>query len=280
MSQDTNKNLDRIVNTLLNDPAVFDSGKTTGLARSIHIYDPANQIENSEIMPYIYVTTTDSLLESTRDTPISSSDSLPPNTVEYKIVIVATGKPTLQEGQKNMYDILKFTRDSLEADPKFPEPGNPGVDEVFSRSIVSDVTRKHKKETTITTTTIILLATIGEEFSITLPSIGIIPLLSQPSNLEGVSFQDNYTQNGSTINRVITKGKDFGTLLVEYESTEALNSQLRAKIFSTIAESVTLNVGTPNERALTVEYMDINPNIPQFDSIPRSILHMEIKTHW
>ncbi len=277
---DHNKNLQRIISRLKADTAVFDEGETTGKPRQILFGSrPNDQALDEKMKPYIYCTTRNSLQNTRRDFGVSTSDSINQTTTEYEINVIADSRSRTERMEEQLYDIIKNTRTALEFDPLFSDPDDQGSDPVFSRSAISDViwdTDSRGKLTGIVT--IILLATIGSEFTITIPGIGLIPLLSQPNAPEGIVFQDDKTQNGSVLNRVITENGDFGSLDVEYESTETLDSAFRAKIFAGIEEAVTLNVGTANERTLTVKYIDINPTA-QFDAIRRSIFHMEIAIH-
>lgn len=276
---DDNKNLNRLADTLKADPAVFDEGETPGLARKILIYDRPNDEGLTEASkPYIYITIPDFPQQSRYDFGVTSPDSVNQISRQYKIVIIGDSRSKTQTSQQQLYDIVKNVRNSLQADPTFEDPDNPGTDPIFSRSIVvEDPWDRETRGQLSTSISLLLLVTIGSEFTITLPGIGEIPLLSQPNAPEGIVFQDDRTQNG-VLNRVITENGDFGAVFVEYESTETLDAALRAKIFAGNEESVTLNIGSPNERTLTVKYIQINPTA-QFDEIRRSILHMEITIH-
>lgn len=271
-----NKNLQRIIARLKADSNVFDNGETVGKPRQILFGSRPNEKDVDESMkPYIYCTTRNSLQKTRRDFGVSTN-SINQTTTEYEINIIADSRSKTERMEEQLYDIIKNTRLALESDPVFSDPENQGEDPIFSRSIISDVDWKTDTRGKLTgIVTIILLATIGSEFTITIPEIGLVPLLSQPNNPEGILFQDDKVQNGSVINRVITESGDFGSLDVEYVSTETLDSEFRDKIFARVEESVTLNIGTANERILTVKYININPTA-QFDAIRRSIFHMEI----
>lgn len=277
---DHNKNLQRIISRLKADTNVFDEGETTGKPRQILFgVRPNDKPLDQPMKPYIYCTTRDFLQKTRRDFGVSTSDSINQITTEYEINVIADSRSRTERMEEQLYDIIKNTRAALEFDPLFSDPADQGEDPVFSRSAISEVNWETDSRGKLTgIVSIILLATIGSEFTITLPTLGLIPLLSQPNNPEGILFQDDKTQNGSVLNRVITENGDFGSLDVEYESTETLDSAFRAKIFAGIEEAVTLNVGTANERTLTVKYIDINPTA-QFDAIRRSIFHMEIAIH-
>lgn len=277
---DHNLNLQRIIARLKADIAVFDEGETVGKPRKILFgVRPNDQPIDESTKPFIYCTTRNFLQKTRRDFGVSNSDSINQTTTEYEINVIADSRSKTETMEAQLYDIIKNTRSALEADPLFSDPDDPGTDPIFSRSAISDVIWKTDSRGKLTgIVSIILLATIGSEFTITLPIIGLIPLLSQPNAPEGIVFQDDKTQNDSVLNRVITENGDFGSLDVEYESIETLDAEFRSKIFAGDEESVTLNAGTANERTLTVKYISINPTA-QFDSIRRSIFHMEIAVH-
>jgi hypothetical protein len=96
-----------------------------------------------------------------------------------------------------------------------------------------------------------------------------VVFLSKPSQQEGIIFDADYPQSGT---RTITEKGDFGSFFGEYESKFALDAAFRAKFG--IEEAVTFKKGS-DQRTVNVVYVDINPTAP-FDSIDRSILHLEI----
>ena len=267
---DNTKNIQRIVDTLLKDINVFDSGVTKGKARAVLFGDPNNNEKLPQSMkPYIYVTTRDFLQTTSRDFGVSNVNSIYTNTVEYEIVLVADSRSKTVEAQKQLYDILKNVRISLEADPLFKDPTT-GLDPVFARSVVSDIpydTKTRGKQTT--SLSIILTATIGNLFTINFPTIGIIAFLSKPASPEGIIFDEDNEQSGR---RTITEKGDFGNIFGEYESTPSLDASFRAKFG--VEEDVTMTIGT-TPRVIKVVYIEINPTV-SFDSIERSILHLEI----
>ena len=149
--------------------------------------------------------------------------------------------------------------------------GNDG-DPVFARSIINDVRWDSETRGKLTTSiSVTLLATIGESFIASFPGIGNILLLSKPNAPQGIVYTDDREQR-PTPNRVITENGDFGSLFVEYESTVPLDDAFRLKFGE--EEDVIITSAT-GSKTYHVQYIDINPTA-QFDSIERTVLHMEI----
>ena len=270
---DNIKNIQRIIDRIKADTNLFDSGATEGKAREVIFGDPEN---NQKIAikqkPAIYVTTKDSIQNSRYNFGYVTADNQAQVSVEYEIVIVANSKIRTVNSQKQLYDILKNLREMITADPRFSDLASPGTDFIFSRSIVNGVKwDSGSKGKLITSVAVTLLATIGAAFTATFPGIGDVILLSKPNAPEGIVFSDNREQK-PTPNRVITENGDFGSLSVEYESTVALDDAFRAKFG--LEEDVTITTAS-GAHVYHVQYIDINPTA-QFDSIERTILHMEI----
>ena len=62
---DHNKNIQRIIDLIKKDTAVFDDGVTAGLLREVNFGDPNNNIKNSiQQKPAVYVTTRNSIQQS------------------------------------------------------------------------------------------------------------------------------------------------------------------------------------------------------------------------
>lgn len=268
---DHRKNIDRIIDRLKDDTEVSDK-TTKGKVRAILFGDPNNNLKlPNSLKPYIYITTRNSLQTTKRDFGVSNINSIYTNTIEYEIVIVADSRSKTEESQKQLYDIIKNVRSNLEADPTFKDPVSID-DPIFSRSIISDSSWDPQTRGKLTTSvSIILTATIGELLKINFPTIGDVIFLSKPNNQEGIIFGDDDEQDGS---RSITPNGLFGSIFAEYESTPLLDAAFRAKFG--VEEDVTVTIGT-TDRTVKIVYIDINPTV-QFDSIERSILHLEIVT--
>ncbi|KKN75407.1 hypothetical protein LCGC14_0380280 [marine sediment metagenome] len=269
---DHTKNINRIIARIKADTALFDSGKTPGKLREVLFGDPENDNKQANtMMPYAYVTTISSLQTSKRNFGVTAATNLRQVTIEYKITVVSNSQIRTAQAQQQLYDILKNLHIMVEADPLFEDPDAPGTGAIFSRSVSSDVPYdENTRGQLITSADIILLATIGETYKITFQSpIGIITLLSKPSNPDGIIFDENFIQNGQ---RNVTEKGDFGSMFCEYEANATLDDQFRAKYGT--EETITLTTGGIN-RILNVLFVEINPTA-QFDEIERSILHLEI----
>ncbi len=189
-------------------------------------------------------------------------------------MIVAASKAKTESSQKQLYDLLKNLRDFVNADPRFTIPAsqlNPGTDPIFARSVISGVKWDSKtRGQLVTSVAVTLLSTIGVAYSANFPGIGDVILLSKPNAPEGIVFSDNKEQTFP--NRVLTENGDFGSIDVEYESTVALDDSFRAKFG--IEEDITITTAS-GAKVYHIKYISINPTA-QFDSIERTILHMEI----
>lgn len=267
---DHKKNIQRIVDKIKADTNLYDNGVTEGKLRDVFFGDPENNSKfTTAQVPYAYVTTRKNLQKSRRDFGITAAENSRQITVEYEIVLVAKSYAKTTQAQKQMYDIIKNLYTLAETDPTFKDPVAAN-DPIFSRCIISEAPYDEPtRGKLIVSTSLILLATIGTSFSIDFPTIGEVAFLSKPSQLEGIIFGDDHDQTGT---RAVTPNGNFGRLDVEYESTFALDAAFRAK-FGT-EESVTFKRGS-DSRVMTVLYVEINPTAT-FDSIERSILHLEI----
>ena len=104
---DHNKNIQRIIDRILADSNLFDSGATVGLLRSVEFGDPANKINQAtKEMPYAYVTTASDLQETTPEIGVSVPDNVKSVTVEYQIVVVAQARDRQVNSQKLLYDLI------------------------------------------------------------------------------------------------------------------------------------------------------------------------------
>lgn len=265
-------NIERIIDVIKDDSNVFDNGATPGLLREVNFGDPNNNNKNSiKQKPAVYVTTNDNI-QSTR---YNFGYSIPNNrnqvTVQYNIVLLAVSKGKTLKSQQQLYSLMKNLELLFESNPRFTDPANPGTDPVFSRSIVNQVPwDKENKGQLVTSITYVLTATIGIAYSANFPTIGDVILLSKPNAPEGIVFSDDREQTFP--NRVLTENGDFGSLDVEYESTVALDDSFRAKFG--VEEDITISTASGN-KVYHIKYISINPTA-QFDSIERTILHMEI----
>lgn len=263
------KNIERIINKVKSDKTLYDNGETLGKFRSVTFGNPENNDKLAiKAKPALYVTTKDSMQNTNYNFGQVMQNNQNQITVEYELVIIAASKFQSKDSQKQLYELIKNLRELVTDDPQFFNGDD--LDPIFSRSIITNVTWESKtKGQLITSASLSLLATIGTAFTITIPGIGLIPLLSKPNNPEGVIYSEDRTQEIK--NRVLTENGDFGSLSVEYESSVVLNNMLREKLG--VEEDVILFNG--ENRTIHVKYIDIN-STAQFDQIERSILHMEV----
>jgi len=269
---DHNVNIQKIINNMLLDPVLFDSGDTKGKLRSVEFGDPPNKIDSSRSMPYAYITTDDSIQETSYDFGTANVDSLGSVTTRYKITVIAQTTDRTENSQKQLYNLIRDVRSFFEANPRQFDIDDPPNNPIFARSVINKVSWKSEtRGKLVTIISFILKATIGDLITATFPGIGDVILLSKPNAPEGIVFTDDREQK-PTPNRVITENGDFGSLNVEYESTVALDDSFRAKFG--LEEDVTITTAS-GAKIYHIQYIDINPTVP-FDGIERSILHMEI----
>ncbi len=212
---DDNKNIQRIIDVIKADTAVFDNGETMGLLREVTFGDPNNNDKNSiKQKPAVYVTTRNSTQKTSYPYGTASSDNVNSVTVEYEIVLLAVSKEKTELSQKQLYTLLTNLRTTLEADSKYSDPQNPGTDEIFSRSIINELPWDNKtKGQLITSISLILVATIGDTSLITIPGLGDLSLLSDTGE-EGRNSTITPNDEGNT---KISKGASVGSRFFEYE---------------------------------------------------------------
>ena len=268
------KNITRILDVIKNDPNSFDP-ETPGKIISAIFGDPPNNNKLTiQERPAVYVTTKDSIQNTRYNFGYLNINNQTQITVEYDIVILATVNSETVDAQKQLYDLIKNIQNLVNADPRFTIPSNqpnPGTDPIFARSVINgvkwDPKLRGKLDASVSVT---LLATIGIAYSANFPGIGDVILLSKPNAPEGIVFSEDREQTNP--NRVLTENGDFGSLDVEYESTVALDDLFRAKFG--VEEDITITTAS-GAKIYHVKYISINPTA-QFDSIERTILHMEI----
>lgn len=269
---DHNKNIQRIIDVIKNDTVIFDNGETVGKLREVNFGNPNNNDKQSiKQKPAVYVTTNDNIQSTRYNFGYSIPDNRSQITVQYNIVLLAVSKAKTESSQKQLYSLMKNLEVLFESNPLFTDPANPGTDPVFSRSVVNQIPwDKENKGQLVTSITYVLTATVGVAFLANFPGIGDVILLSKPNALEGIVFSDDKEQTFP--NRVLTENGDFGSIDVEYESTVALDDLFRAKFG--VEEDITITTAS-GDKIYHIKYISINPTA-QFDSIERTILHMEI----
>jgi len=265
-------NIQKMIDNILLDDKLFDNGDTVGKLRSVQFGDPSNKKDSSKPMPYAYITTDDSIQETSYDFGTANVDSLGSVTTRYKITVIAHAKDRTENSQKQLYNLIRDVRAFFEANPRQFDINDPPNNPIFARSVINKVSWKTEtRGQLVTVISFILKATIGDLITANFPGIGDVILLSKPNAPEGIVFTDDREQK-PTPNRVITENGDFGALFVEYESTVALDDAFRAKFG--IEEDVTITTAS-GAKVYHIQYIDINPTVP-FDGIERSVLHMEI----
>lgn len=272
---DHNKNIQRIIDSVLADTSLFDNGETVGKLREVIFGNPDNDEKLAiKQKPALYVTTKDSIQNTRYNFGFQNTNNQNSITLSYELVLVAVSKSKTESSQRQIYELIKNIRNLVESDPRFTIPvtlPNPGTDPIFSRSVIDNGKWDSKtRGQLITSVSFTLLSTIGTSGTANFPGIGDVTLLSKPNAIEGIVFSDDKEQKFP--NRVITENGDFGSIDLEYESTVALDDSFRAKFG--VEEDITITTAS-GVKVYHVKYISINPTV-QFDAIERTILHLEI----
>jgi hypothetical protein len=271
---DHNKNIQRIVDRMLDDSSIFDGGETIGLVRSVQFGNPPKMKDSSREMPYAYVTTASDLQETSPQIGVSTTDNVKSVTVEYQIVVVAQARDKQVNSQKQIYDIIKNIRAMTESDPLFSDPANPGTDPIFIRSIISDVSWKEETKGDLVTIIIMtLLATIGSLFFLEVPGItDPIPLISKPVDRDNDSVEDIIDDTLILKDTAVIKSKR--TILAEFESTSAITSALRA--IKNGRESDSFTITSPTGDEIVTAYVTQLSRSTGFSDMETSVIQLDV----
>jgi len=269
-----NKNIQRIIDRILADSNLFDSGATVGLLRSVQFGDPPKKTYQANSMPYAYVTTASDLQETSPEIGVSTPDNVKSVTVEYQIVVIAQARDIQVNSQKQLYDLIKNMRTMTENDPLFSDPANPGDDPIFVRSIVSDVSWDEQTRGQLATViTMTLLVTIGALFFLTIPGItDPIPLISKPVDRDIDSIEDILDDTLILKDTAVIKSKR--TILAEFESTSAITSALRAIKDGRESDSFTIKSPTGDETVTA--YVTQLASSTGFSDMETSVIQLDV----
>lgn len=232
---------------MLADSSITAIGSsTTGLLRSVQFGDPPNLIDQAEEMPYAYVTTATDLQETSPQIGVSIPDNVKSVTVEYQIVVISQARDKQVNSQKQLYDLIKNIRELTESNPTFTDPTS-GLDPIFVRSIVSDVSWNQKtKGQLVTVITMTLLSTIGVLFTLTVPGVfDPIPLISKPVDRDVDNVED--ILDDTIILKDTSPIKSKRIILTEFETKSSTLSTLRAIKLSRESNNFTIISPTGSE---------------------------------
>lgn len=244
VAQDDNKNIQRIIDVIKADPLLYDEGKTRGLLREVNFGDPDNNKKEAITKkPAVYVTTRNSIQQTSYPFGISQPNNVNTITVQYDIVVIATTKSKTIESQKQLYSLLTNIRNRLNANPKFNDPTS-GLDPIFSRSITNelpwDPKTRGKLNTSITFT---ISATIGEGLVISIPGFGDLDIISD----SGDDGRNNTTISNDEGNTKRSKGAFVGVRHFEYEYTTAIFDSIETLIINDNSLTLTLKYPSGNK---------------------------------
>jgi len=272
---DHNINIQRIIDVIKADTSLFDNGVTVGLLRAVNFGDPAgNIIQAEKQIPYAYVTSSSNLQETSPEIGVSTPNNVKSVTVEYQIVVIAQARDKQANSQKQLYDLIKNMRAMTENDPLFSDPGNPGTDPIFVRSVISDVAwDEQTRGQLITVITMTLLATIGVLFFLTVPGItNPIPLISKPIDRDIDSIDDILDDTLILKDTAVIKSKR--TIAAEFESTVAIISALRGIKDSRSSDSFTIT--SPTGVEVLTAYVTQLESSTGFSDMETSIIQLDV----
>jgi len=254
------------------DPAIFDSGATVGKLRSVEIGDPNNMVKESKAMPYAYVTTPESLQETSPETGTSIPNNVKSVTVEYNIVVVASSKLRTLKSQNQLYELIKNIRNLSELDPLWNNTG--GTDPIFVRSIISNVSwDTETRGQLVTSITITILATIGNLFFLTVPGItDPLPLLVKPIDNDLDTVEDILDDGLILKDTAVIKSKR--TIIAEFESADSTISTLRAIKDSRSSASFTIT--SPSGVEIVTAYLTRLALPTSFPTIETTTIQLDV----
>ena len=243
---DNTKNINRIIAKIKADTNLYDSGKTKGKLRDVTFGDPENNDKMSvPQLPYLYVTTMSSLQTTRRDIGITSSENARQLNVQYELVIVAKSDARSSDAQKQIYDIIKNLITLTQADPKFTDPDT-SLDPIFSRSVISDIPYEEAtRGKLLISVSIILLATIGEAFSLDISGFTDIPLIGKPIEREIETTEDIF--NTARERKGTSPISEIHSFFAVMQYDSAVLAALRTSKRARAVISATLHRPTSNE---------------------------------
>ena len=238
-----NKNIQRIIDVIKDDPLLFDNGVTVGLLREVIFGDPNNNIKNAiKQKPAVYVTTRNSTQLTSYPFGVANSGNVNWLTVQYDVVLLAVSKEKTQKSQQQLYSLMTNLRNALNNNPLFTNPTS-GLDPLFSRSIINEVPYDPKSRgQLITSVTFSIIATIGEGLSLTIPGFGELDIISD----SGDDGRNNILRANDEGNTKRSKGEFVGVRYFEYEYTTPTFESLEAIIIADNPIDITLNYPSGN----------------------------------
>ena len=271
---DHTKNIQRIVDVILADDNLYDNGKTVGKLRDVVFGDPENNDKMSAPqLPYLFVTTRNSLQTTRRN----YGPALPENSrqlgTEYELVIVASSNAKSVIAQKQMYDIIKNLHAMTQADPLFLKPVT-NDDPVFSRSVIADVPYEEStRGKLLIQVSVILLATIGNSYTLDIGGFTNIPLISKPVEREIQITEDIF--NTARQRKSTPPISETHSFFAELEYDDTIIESLRVKKRERAVIPATLKRPDNTTTFSKVRITEITNGSP-FDQIETFIIRCEV----
>lgn len=244
VTQDDNKNIQRIIDVIKADPNLIHSIKDDGKLREVNFGDPDNNKKDAITQkPAVYVTTRNSIQQTNYPFGISQPNNVNQITVQYDIVLIATSKSKTVQSQKQLYSLLTNLRNRLNANPRFTDPVT-GLDPIFARSITNELPWDTKTRGKLNISiTFSIIATIGDGLVITIPGFGDLDIISD----SGDDGRNNIGIQNDEGNTKRSKGAFVGTRFFEYEYTTSIFDSLESLIELQTPLTLTLKYPSGNK---------------------------------
>jgi len=260
--------MQRIIDVINADTELIEKNNPDKL-REVLFGDPENNDYTTISTPFVYITTRSNSQKTSYATGMQIANSKNQVTVEYDIVLVSQANSKTAVAQSLLYELLTKLDNLAQGNPLFLKPVS-NDDPIFTRSVINGITWDDATRGILKNKmTLVLTATIGSNLTVDFPGIGDIFMLSQKGGSDGLRWGEDFMGDAE---RVLTDGGDFGSIMVEYESSYALDDLFRAKYG--VVEDIEFKRGHTS-KTFKCKYLDLTPTI-DWDVIPRTILHLEI----
>lgn len=115
-----NKNIQRIIDRIKDDPNLFDKGETIGKLREVIFGNPNNDEKLAITQkPALYITTKNSIQNTNYSFGFSNPNTQDQITIEYEIVLLALSNEKTEKSQKQLYELEKNLRNFFSNNPRF-----------------------------------------------------------------------------------------------------------------------------------------------------------------
>ena len=269
-SPDYKGDIDRIIEILKADTAIYTSPVTSGKLREIYFGEDSGEIHDHG-MPYALVTTTKTPFLTNDQFGIGDSSADPQITVQYIIKVFAKeGRP--QKAEELLYGFVNKIVTRLKANPRLKEPVGL-TDPKCIRSLILDVVPiPDKQGQEIQGAEILMQCQIGSGFTIDIAGFSGISLVSKPVERE-TEFTENIYDT-SRVRKHISPIAETHVFFAEIEYVESIVSALRTQKRNRAIISATLTRPS-GATAYSGKIVEIS-NGAGFDQLETAIMQFEV----